>query len=293
MVHRSKIPFNFIIIVYIIMVRIRRDRGFRRHRRRAGAQRTIASAWRRRNQRRKGGLVARTAASNRRNIKKINRNIETKVIDSVECTIASRFGGQYLQNASVGHQGTFLSMAGTPNAVLRPFSGMGNGDLQSQRTGSFVNVKSLTYKMLWTCATGVASRVGVYIVLDRNPTDDPPELNGLITSDGVLTDGALPTELSYLRFQNMNTCSPNPTCRFKVLKHLQARVSSTALNAPSPPTALMTGTLKYHYKLRYDSEAGSIEPTNQQLLFFLYSDSSTAITSPTCQVQMRLRFKDA
>lgn len=263
-----------------------KPRAYKRYR----SARNIQRAWRQRKRRRAGGLVSRTALSNRRAIANIRRNIETKVIQSVQCTIANRFGGQWLANTTVGNLGTFLSLAGTPNAICRPFSGMGNGDLQSQRNGSAVVIKSLTYKILWTAATAVASRVGVMIVLDRMPTDDPPELTGVITADGVITDGALAPP--YLRFQNMNTCS-GTGCRFKVLKHLKARVSSTALNAPSAPTALMAGTLKYKYKLRYDSAAGSVEPQNQQLLFVFYSDSTTALTSPTVQMATRVRFKDA
>ncbi len=263
-----------------------KPRAYKRYR----SARNIQRAWRKRRARRSGGLVARTAVANRRAIKEIKRNVETKVIQSVQCSIANRFGGQFLTNTTVGNLGTFLSLAGTPNAICRPFSGMGNGDLQSQRTGSAVVIKSLTYKIMWTAATGVASRVGCMIVLDRMPTDDPPELTGVITADGVITDGNA-TE-PYLRFQNMNTCA-GVGCRFKVLKHLKARVSSTALNAPSPPTALMLGTLKYKYKLRYDSAAGSIEPQNQQLLFVFYSDSSTALTAPTVKLFSRVRFKDA
>ncbi len=262
-----------------------KPRAYKRYR----SARNIQRAWRQRKRRRAGGLVARTAVANRRAIRRINRNTETKVLQSVEATLANRYGGQFLQNASVGNLGTFLSVAGTPNAVVRPFAGMGNGDLQSQRTGSFVNVKNLTYKIMWTTATAVASRVGCYIILDRSPTDDPPELTGLITGDGVITDGAA-TE-PYLRYQNMNTCS-GPNCRFKVLKHLKGRVSSSTLNTPSAPTLLMSGTLKGRYKLRYDSEAGSIEPTNQSLIFVFYSDSTTAITAPSVKMYCRLRFKD-
>ena len=264
-----------------------KPRAYKRYR----SARNIQRAWRKRRSRRSGGLVARTAVANRRAIKSIKRNIETKVIQSVGCNVANRFGGQYLDGANgVGTLGTFLSMAGTPNAILRPFSGMGNGDLQSQRNGSAVVIKSLTYKILWTAATGVASRVGCMIILDRMPTDDPPELTGVITADGVITDGQ--ASEPYLRFQNMNTCA-GTGCRFKVLKHLKARVSSTALNSPSPPTAVMLGTLKYKYKLRYDSAAGSIEPQNQQLLFVFYSDSTTSLTAPTMKFFSRVRFKDA
>lgn len=260
----------------------RHTRAYRRH---TSAANKIKRAWKRRR-----GNVARLAVGNRRAIKQINRNIETKVIQSVQCSIANRFGGQFLSNASVGNLGTFLSMAGTPNAICRPFSGMGNGDLQSQRTGSVVNVKSLTCRIMWTTATAVASRVGCMVVLDRMPTDDPPTLTGLITADGTITDGAA-TE-PYLRFQNMNTCA-GPGCRFKVLKHLKGQVSSSTLNTPSNPTLVWNFTLKNQYKLRYDSEAASIEPQNQQLLLVFYSDSTTAITAPSVKMFSRLRFKDA
>ncbi len=266
-----------------------------RVRRKDGSSYTLKTAWKKRNRRAKGGLVARTAQANRKQIRDINRKIETKVIQSVGCTVANAYGGQYIRPTAVDTQGEAIGDPGTPPLIVRPFYGMGNGDLQSQRTGSFVNMKNLTYKIQWDAAVGIASRVGCLIVLDRNPTPvggaNAPSLNGVAGADGTILTG--PASRQYLRYQDLDNCS-GPNCRFKVLKHLKGLVSSSTVDSgSSAPTLCWSGTLKGKYKVRYDAAAGSVEPTNQSLLFCFYSDSTLLATCPTVQMYSRFRFKDA
>lgn len=283
------------------MVRLRRSawakRSYRRHR----AQRSIAKAWRARRRRRAGGLVARTAVSNLKKIRRLNKNIETKMIQSVSATTGNNFGGQKIQPIKVDKFGHGIQLGPAPlldtPVYLRPLSGMENGDLVSQRTGAFIEMKSLTYKVQFTVAAGSYNRVGCFIVLDRDPQsrqnpDLCPTNNAVpaVTNAGTILDGVSVNQWN--RYQDMNNCS-GPNCRFKVLKHLKGQISSTTLNTTGSATCLFQGTLKGKYKFRYDDVAGASEPLNQQLLIMPYSDASTVLTSPTFEAYCRVRFKDA
>lgn len=263
-----------------------------RHRTRArrhGAG-TIQRAWRKRAQRRSGGLVARTAKSNRMQIRKLNRSIETKMIELPTGTVANNWQGQNLVRIQVDING-FDSIAATP-VVLKPFAALAQGDSAQQRDGDWVKCKSLTYKIYFQAIAGVLSEtnhVGCVIVLDRTPNEDVlPNLVGIVAGtpdDGTLTGGN--SQLPHLRYQNMATCGK--TQRFKVLRHIKARVQTSSAGSVFPPDATRTGTLKYPYNLKYDSTDA---PLNQQLLMFFYSDSSV-VPHPSMSCHCRFRFKDA
>ncbi|AXH74983.1 MAG: coat protein [Cressdnaviricota sp.] len=259
----------------------------RRANRRTGA-RTIQRAWRARNRRRRGGLIPRTVVANRRAIRKVNSKIETKVLDVVYADLTNSYGGQKLSATSVDINGN--DSTGIP-LVVRPFSGMGQGDLASQRTGSFVTVKSLTYKIKFVPETTARYNVGgCFIVLDRDPTANSPQLPLTVGSTAwtVLNGSQLPMQLKY---QSMDTCS-GPNCRFKVLKHLQFHAQATGSGSQYAPEVVKSGTIKSPYRLRYNDAPLSKDPTNQQLLFCFYSDSNV-INHPTFEMYCRLRFKDA
>lgn len=262
----------------------------RRTRQRGRAASTIGRAWRRRKARRSGGLVARTAVANRRNIRRINRSIETKMIELPTATPANAWAGQNLVRIQVDSNG-FDSISLSP-CVLKPFSELAQGDTAAQRTGDWVKVKSLTYKIFFNSIGGLlpeTNMVGCFIVLDRDPKNVVvPNLTGVVAATpdaGTLTGGN--SQLIHLRYQNMLTCGK--TQRYKVLKHIKVRVQSTQAGAIFPPDATRSGTLKYPYNLRYDSTDA---PLNQQLCFFFYSDSSV-VPHPSISVHCRFRFKDA
>lgn len=261
-----------------------------RGRRRKMAARTIQSGWRKRKRRAAGGLVARTALSNRRQIKKINRGIETKMLELPTATPANNWEGQNLVRIQVDVNG-FDSVAGTP-VVLKPFAQLAQGSTSAQRDGDWVKVKSLTYKIYFQALAGLlpeTNHVGCILVLDRTPNEDVlPSLNGIVAGtpdDGTLTGGN--SQLQHLRYQNMETCGN--TQRFKVLKHIKARVQTQGAGAVFPPDAVRIGTIKNPYNLKYDSTDA---PLNQQLLMFFYSDSSVA-PHPSFSCHARFRFKDA
>lgn len=263
-----------------------------RHRGRARrhAAGVIGRAWRARKRRRSGGLVARTALANRRQIKKMNRSIETKMIELPTATPANDWSGQNLVRIAVDVNG-LDSIAASP-LVLKPFAELAQGTSSSTRDGDWVKCKSLTYKIYFQAVGGLlaeTNHVGCIIALDRTPNEDVlPNLVGIVP--GTLDDGTLlggNSQLPHLRYQNMATCGN--TLRYKVLKHIKARVQTQVAGAVFPPDATRTGTLKYPYNLRYDANDA---PINQQLCFFFYSDSNLS-PHPTVSTHCRFRFKDA
>lgn len=262
-----------------------------RHRGRARrhASGVIGRAWRRRSQRRSGGLVARTALANRRQIRKINRSIETKMIELPTATPANNYSGQNIVRLPVDVNG--FDSVGSP-LVVKPLGELSQGDSAQQRDGDWVKMKSLTYKIYFQALAGLVAEtnhVGCIIALDRTPNEDVlPNLNGIVP--GVLDDGTLlggNSQLVHLRYQNMATCGK--TQRYKVLRHIRTRVQSQAAGAVFPPDAIKSGTLKYPYNLKYDSTDA---PLNQQLCFFFYSDSAV-VPHPSVSMHCRFRFKDA
>lgn len=269
-----------------------KPRAYKRYR----SARSIQRAWRKRRARRSGGLVARTAVRNLRAIKKINRAIETKMIDNVAASVGTDYGGQWLASASVDSNGYFAGVAGTPPAVIMPWYGVAQGDEADERTGNYIQMKSLTYKINFIAANGETNRVGCYIVLDTQPGVDQPSLAGAplgTATTTVLATGAQASGVMPQRFQNLSTCS-GPKARFKVLKHIQTRLSKDALGTagvgPLKPSVLVSGTLKMPYKIRY--EGRDLLPDNQNLLFMFYSDSGI-VPHPTVDFRCRFRFKDA
>lgn len=265
-----------------------------KHRQRGRARRhasgTIARAWRKRRQRKAGGVVVRTVKANRSQIRRINRSIETKMIELPTATPANAWAGQNMVRIQVDSDG-FDSVTNSPT-VLKPFSELAQGDTAATRTGDWVKVKSLTYKIFFNSIAGLlpeTNMCGCFIVLDRDPTNPVvPNLTGVVAATpdaGTLTGGN--SQLIHLRYQNMLTCGK--TQRYKVLKHIRVRVQSSVAGSVFPPDVTRTGTLKYPYNLRYNTQDA---PLNQQLCFFFYSDS-TVVPHPTISVHCRFRFKDA
>lgn len=258
--------------------------------------RTLQRAWRARKQRRQGSVVARQALSNRRQIKSIKKSIESKMIETVSTT-ANQYSGQAFVRQTVdinGFEGT-----GVTNLCLKPCRGIIQGHQTTQRNGDWIKMKSLTYKIYVSAVTGVLpeqNHVMCYIVLDRNPMDETiPNWNGIVAGtpdDGTLSGGNSQNPL--MRYQNMLTCGN--TQRFKVLKKLSCRVQSASAvtAAVLQPDAVMSGTLKLPYNLRYIEADAPLpaRPSNQELLLFFVSDSSVA-PHPQVSVHCRFRYKDA
>jgi len=91
-----------------------RDR--RRRGRRKQASSTIQSAWRRRQKRKRGSLLSRTALANRKAIKQIKRDDELKFIGTLRSAPETNFTGQIMQNVEVDNWGMPQSTVDWVNA---------------------------------------------------------------------------------------------------------------------------------------------------------------------------------
>lgn len=134
----------------------------RRFFRRREATTTIQRAWRARQRRRRGGLVARTALANRKSIKRINRKIETKYASRHVCLDTNNYTGQQLTVAGLDCCGFPNQLAGVnmfnamtqgtinPNwssnsVVMRPIC-VENGIGEQQRVGEDITMAWLNIK---------------------------------------------------------------------------------------------------------------------------------------------------
>lgn len=269
-----------------------KPRAYKRYK----AARTIGRAWRARKRRRAGGLLARTALSNRRALRRLNRSVETKMIDTVPASVGTGYGGQWLASQAVDSRGWLANVVATPVAVLSPWYGVAQGDGADERTGDYITMKSLTYKINFIAANAETNRVGCYIVLDTQPSNSQASLSGApapLASETILDTGPQASGVMPQRFQNMDTCA-GPQARYKVLKHIQTRLSKSTLGTsgvgPLKPSVIVSGTLKAPYRIRYDGT--NLLPANQNLLFCFYSDSGVA-PHPTFDFRCRFRYKDA
>lgn len=271
-----------------------RQTRYRRKRRGASSSKTLKKGWKQRARRQKGGLVARTALANRKQIKRINKSIETKMIELPTCTAANSWRGQNLVRISVDINGQDPA-SGAP-LVMKPFAELSQGDTSAERTGDWVKVKSLTYKVFFESVTGLlpeTNRMGLIVVLDRQPTNSViPSLTGVVP--GTLDEGSLlggNSQLPHLRFQDMSTCGK--TQRYKVLRHHRTNVQSFAAGTVFPESQYLSATINNPYNIKYDNDGDYADaPLNQQILFFLYSDSGAA-PHPRVSIHTRYRFKDA
>ncbi len=259
--------------------------------RRHGAS-TIQRAWRNR-RRRRTGLVARTALSNRKLIKRVARRTEIKSKEDHSANAAQLpvpWCGQYFRLTANRDGQTSLP---TTNAIVNPLY-LAQGDLSSQRIGDWVTLRSLTYKIQVNCETGATAanfnRVGMIVVLDRDPTSPTPNLNGVVANDtGTLLDGQ--SLEAYLKFPKKETCV-GKQARYKILKHHRGMVQPQAAGANRMPNLVWSGVIKAPYKLQYNAEVAPLTPRNQNILMFFYSDS-VAFPAPEFVGYCRYRFTDS
>lgn len=274
---------------------------WKRHRRkprasgRSGGSSNLSSAWKKRNRRAKGGLVTRTAESNRRAIKKLRHSIETKLIDNVVCA-APLFSGQIL---AIDADTNGESQAGDP-AIWRPLRSLAEGSAANKRIGNHVTLQRLQYRVEVFPETGAISseynRVGMIIVLDTDPTNATlPNLNNqnqLTVNAGTLlscvSPGAVGSQPVYQQYQNVLTCGTTDS-RYKVLRHHKGKVQQQAAGATRFPTTVFSGVIDSKYKLMYEGTRNTL--VNQELLFFCYSDSVT-FPAPRFVGYARYWFKD-
>ena len=258
---------------------------------------TIQRAWRAR-RRRRTGLVSRTVLANRKKIQKISRRPEIKVIENHEATAAPPapavpWSGQYFRLTANRDGQTTLP---TTNAVVQPlYLELASANAGANyRIGDWVTLRSLTYKVQVDAETGATAanfnRVGMIIVLDRDPTSPAPNLNGVVTNDtGTLLDGQ--SLEAYLKFPKKENCI-GKEARYKILKHHRGMVQPQAAGANRMPNLVWTGVIKAPYKLQYNANVEPRVPRNQNILMFFYSDSVT-FPAPQFTGYCRYRFTDS
>lgn len=275
------------------MARTRRSpaprRAIRQARARKGAAGSIQQAWRN-HRRRKQSLNTRTTLANRRAIKTINKNSETKMCQSVVANIASNYGGQVLQNTAIDYLGN--GPANVP-VVMRLIHGIGTGALSSQRNGSWIRLKNITLKVQVSqnlVSPDYFNTVRFMLVLDRNPMlTDNTTVNPSTLDD--LLQGAAVSGNWVNKFQNLDNTGLEG--RYKVLKQWKQSVAPMAPNAGRyyAPISNKTVTLKAGYKFKFEQGGVNLEPLNQNLLLFMYS-LSRVVPHPIVSIYSRVRFKD-
>lgn len=274
----------------------RRSRRPLKSRRYRGAT-SIQRAWRRR-KRRRVSLNARTTLANRRAIRKISKQRETKIIEGVQATSANGYAGQYMRPTTVDQLGQdAIGM----QITLRPLRGMIEGDASDNRTGNQVTMRSVTFKFLVEATTAFLApiveeynEVTVLILLDTAPNSASiPSLGGN-TSGAVLTGPSVNPHLKYYLLKNVGK-----TKRFRPLYKKTVRVAPCQggvvgylQSTPYPPFARWSHTVKAPYKLEYgDAVALQGYPQNQELVCLMYSDSAN-VPHPSVSCYCRTRFVD-
>lgn len=308
----------------------RRYRRHHRHRRRSHAAGRIQTAWRRR-KRRKFGLTARTALSNRRNINNLKKSIETIVSPPIQATSALRWIGSWLQNLQVNQNG-IDNASGLPFTLLPVYANtvVLNTTLVK---GRWVQMKSLTVKGCVTAVSDPGSamyqRVTFILCHDNKPVLAPVLASSTATQNQGLLTPQLPAVANNrldTAFYNLNTTGKEG--RYKVLKRWHITVSPhVALNAYTvpaiapapapatfgsvrpaydaaqlglskhyPPQVYFSHTIKGKYKFNFGSvgpvaPAAVIKPVNQNLILFAYSTNGPGMTVTNPFIQLSSRFR--
>lgn len=298
----------------------RRRRAFSRN----AAASKISRAWRAR-RRRRTGLLARTALANRRTIRRMNKAVETKVLQMTQATPAQQFAGQFQDSVVVDNTGQDVAAA-IPFAGDLLYCAQGAG--QDQRVGAWIQLKSLTMHYAITCQGPTQDAwYELFVVLDR----DPLQGASLTGSQGVLflesATPAPPNKLA-LAFQNLGETGSKHN-RFKILARRKHRLSNflnigTSVPPISTAPATSGGTtygnvtravytpavasqmprsfpqyvqgsinLKLRHKINYGPDT-STQPSNQTIRIMAFQCNPAGIAQPRCMLQYytRVRFKD-
>lgn len=304
----------------------RRSRS--RHRRRTFGRHAAASrigrAWRAR-RRRRTGLLARTALANRRTIRRMNKAVETKVLQMTQATPAQQFAGQFQDSVMVDNTGQDVA-ASIPFAGDLLYCQQGAG--QDQRVGAWIQLKSLTMHYAITCQGPTQDAwYELFVVLDR----DPLQGASLTGAQGVLflesAAPAPPNKLA-LAFQNLGETGAKHN-RFKILARKKHRlsnflnigtsvppISTASAGPPANPYGNVTRAtytpavasqypksypqyiqgsinLKLRHKINYGPDT-STQPSNQTIRIMAFQCNPAGLNQPRCMLQYytRVRFKD-
>lgn len=259
--------------------------------------------------------AAKQAKSNKNQITKLKKAIETKMCDQIQGVAANTFAGQF-------NDAIVVDAAGQEQTAAIPFCPsllrIPQGIESFQRIGDWITMKSLTMKYCITAdrAAGTFQRVYLMLVLDNDPT--------VVTSLSdvlVLSTAAGPPPNKYaLAYQNLNKTGLGG--RYKILWKKTHNLSSQlmpAYNVPATTQVAAGGTMqpsynafginsrqnparvygsitiKSPYKLNYPTVGGTVSPQNKTIRLYAWSESliTPGGAVATLQYYCRFRFKDA
>lgn len=241
------------------------------------------------------------------------------MIDTTQGTAADLFSGQYSENVTVDSRGQEVGAA-------IPFApdlwhGMVTGPDSNERTGQWVQMKSMTIKYGLTAISGGPARYTLLLVHDQQP-----EIAGSL--GGVLEfTGASPPVANYNDFAYQNLDHTGKSGRYKILwrkTHVLSLPDHMYLSTGDPITQANVGTvmqpaltthtwqlrqklntsyvvgshtLKLPYKINYGVSGTADSPVNQtiRLMAFCTSNSGLGGVQPVVRLQYycRCRYKDA
>lgn len=220
-----------------------------KHRRRTAA-RSIQAAWRARKAS-KQSLIARTAQSNRKQIKAIKKEIETKVAENLEANALSNYEGNYVVSLQADWQGSFTGGSGASAWNLLACKSLKaystgttvNTDVDG-RVGRWIQMKSITIKYALFADENADEnqnqRVFMYLVHDSQPDLNTPVIGDVFDSQAITTPPTTASNLSPIALAFQNLGQTGKKGRFKVLwkkLHILTPSSETAgyVNATVPP----------------------------------------------------------
>lgn len=219
----------------------RRYGKFRRSGRRSygrshhSAARSIARAWRVR-KRRRSSLLTRTALSNRRRIKKLSRDVETKFAqNSIANSNNDWASGLCCGGMTPDETGQWVDYQQPPVGGVYPngpfacdLCVLQQGVESYKRVGAWIQMKSLTLKYIITSdAKTPLTLFGLLLVHDSAPAQGGQALGEVLkrTGGAPLTSQANAMCMSFLNEDNFGKEG-----RYKILKHIKHRIGGYAKN---------------------------------------------------------------
>lgn len=205
----------------------KRNRRYRGRRgRKSGGSRNLAKTLRNRGKS-KVGLNTRVTLANRQQIRKIQKSIDTIMVDTVQAQQANNFDGQFNDSINLDKDGVEVASAipFCPSLLYIP---------RERREGAWVQMKSMTMKYCVTAGarSGQYQRIYMMLVLD---THGGADTGGDLSSVLALTTAAGPPDNRYaLAFQNLSNTGKEG--RFKILWRQTHTVSAAYEKMEVPQT---------------------------------------------------------
>lgn len=225
--------------------------SFRRRSRysRSAAASKIGRAWRIR-KRRKTSLLARTALANRRAVKKLSKDVETKFLQNSIASVTNDWeSGLACGGVTVDETGRWVDYQSPPVAGIYPNGSFAcdmcvlqQGPEAQKRIGSWIQMKSLTLKYCITSdAKTPKTQFGVLLVLDRHPSQGGVDLTDLLSRPG---NPALVGQINAIGMSFLDQDQFGKEGRFKILKHMKHTIGgfSKNMNGNSVPAIITVPT---------------------------------------------------